>query len=358
MTARIGAPASAAIDGLRGLAALMVVASHASGLGVGLLPGLSLEGIGKHGVYLFFAISAYLLTAQWLDACAAQRRDPRHWLHYLLRRVTRIYPLYALVLLGGWALAPRGLGVPLDGAAVWRHLSLQEGRNIYWSVPVEFLYYLVIPALALWLGSSLPRTVRLGAVVLGTAAVMGAWPAAEAPTNGITLGYYLPVFLGGSLAAWACSAPLVRPPPAALTALADGLLAALFVLGIPAVLATLGAARDSEILHRQFLGWGLAWGGVLWALQAGWLPRWTRLLAWPGLRACGRWCFGLYLLHLPALYVARLLPWPSVAQGWAGLALAVLLAAAAHRFVERPAMRARLPGLRVPDGASASDGRR
>lgn len=49
MTARPGlSPAdSAALDGLRGLAALMVVASHASNIGVHLLPGFSLSGIGK-----------------------------------------------------------------------------------------------------------------------------------------------------------------------------------------------------------------------------------------------------------------------------------------------------------------------
>jgi peptidoglycan/LPS O-acetylase OafA/YrhL len=62
------------IDGLRGFAALMVLASHASAGGMNLLPGLSLEGIGKHGVYLFYVISAYLLTA---ICCAAWRASIR-----------------------------------------------------------------------------------------------------------------------------------------------------------------------------------------------------------------------------------------------------------------------------------------
>jgi peptidoglycan/LPS O-acetylase OafA/YrhL len=336
---RLASPASAALDGLRGLAALMVVASHASGLGMHLVPGLSLEGIGKHGVYLFFAISAFLLTAQWLDATEGQRHAPRFWGHYLLRRVLRVYPLYALVLLVGWALAPKGLGVPLDGTAVWHHLSLQEGRSIYWSVPVEFTYYLVIPVLALWLASGMPLAVRLGAVVMGLAAVMWAWPSGEAASNGITLGYYLPVFTCGSLVAWGRSRLPGQPPTQAQGWLGDGLVTSLLVLSTPVVLTALGAARDTEMLHRQFLAWGLAWGAVLLALQAGWMPHWSRLLAWRGLRACGRWCFGLYLLHVPALYLARLLPLPGPFKAWAGLTLALALAAGAYRLIERPALR-------------------
>ena len=57
---------SPALDGLRGVAALMVVASHAGNMNLHLLPGFSWAGAGKNGVFLFFVISAYLLTAQWL----------------------------------------------------------------------------------------------------------------------------------------------------------------------------------------------------------------------------------------------------------------------------------------------------
>jgi len=49
-----------ALDGLRGLAVLVVIASHLSN--VGLLPQPGLSGTGKAGVYLFFVLSAFLLT--------------------------------------------------------------------------------------------------------------------------------------------------------------------------------------------------------------------------------------------------------------------------------------------------------
>ncbi len=330
--------ASAALDGLRGMAALMVVASHASGLGMDFVPGLSMAGIGKHGVYLFFAISAYLLTGQWLDATPAQRLRAGHWVHYLLRRVLRIYPLYSLVLVIGWALASKGLGVALDGAAVLRHLLLLEGRGIYWSVPVEFHYYLVIPVLALWLGSAVPATARMLVVLAVLGLVMWTWPSGSAPTNGAALGFYLPVLLCGSLAAWAQRAAPRMPATAAVGQVGDVLLALLLVLSIPSVLGMLGAPADTEILHRRFLAWGLGWGAVLLGLQAGALPRWSWLLSRPALRACGRWCFGLYLLHVPALYVARLLPLPGTLRAWCGLLLALGLASLSYRWIERPAL--------------------
>ncbi len=37
-------------------------------VGMNLLPGLDFSGIGKAGVYLFFVLSAFLLTWQALDA--------------------------------------------------------------------------------------------------------------------------------------------------------------------------------------------------------------------------------------------------------------------------------------------------
>src|SRR5690606_3191773 len=50
-----------ALDGLRGLAVLIVMASHWSNAGVDLLP-WSMAGTGKSGVYLFYVLSAFLLA--------------------------------------------------------------------------------------------------------------------------------------------------------------------------------------------------------------------------------------------------------------------------------------------------------
>ncbi|MBT9500749.1 MAG: acyltransferase [Burkholderiaceae bacterium] len=339
--------ATASLDGLRGLAALMVVASHASGLGLNLVPGLSLAGMGKYGVYLFFVLSAYLLSAQWLQAWAQGQVSWSYLGHYLSKRVLRIYPLYALVLLIGLALAPRGLGVPLDAAAVWRHLTLQEGRDIYWSVPVEFLYYLCIPLLTGWLALRWPGGLRVLGVLLVLAVAHALFPAAATPINSSNLGFYLPVFVAGSLCAWwmHATAPRASTAPRLLGVL-DMLALLALLCSAPAVYHAAGWARGPDALHRSFVAWGLFWGLILVGMLRGLLPYWVRVLQQSPWRACGRWCFGIYLLHMPALYAAKRLPLPETLRAWLGLALALTIAALAYRLIERPAVnlwRGRVP---------------
>lgn len=334
----------ASLDGLRGLAALIVVASHASGLGLNLVPGLSLAGMGKYGVYLFFVLSAFLLSRQWLQAWAQGDASWAYLRAYLVKRVLRIYPLYTLVLLVGLALAPRGLGVPLDAAALLRHLTLQEGRDIYWSVPVEFLYYLCIPLLTGWLTRSMALGWQLAGVALLLVGTQCLYPAAATPLNSSSLGFYLPVFICGTLCAWWMdrlgqarpARVLIRP------GLADALALAALLLTVPAILGTvgrgLGLNLGLDVLHRHFLAWGLFWSLIVLGMLRGSLPYWVALLRRAPMRACGRWCFGLYLLHMPALYLAKRLPLPETLRAWAGLALALTLAALAYRCIERPAM--------------------
>jgi len=319
----------AALDGLRGLAALMVVASHGSAGGQHLLPGISLEGIGKHGVFLFFVLSAFLLTRQalrwpWGAAWWGALRG------YAVRRVARIFPLYLLVLLAALLLGGPGLGVPIDAAAFWRHLGLLEGRGIYWSIPVEFVYYLWIPPLAAWAMAPLPLALRIGGLLALLPAVMLLFPATIAPANSDQLRWYLPVLLCGSLAA--CLGMHLRP--AGPRAWADASLLALLVLSTPALFAL-----PADAWHRSFLSWGLLWGAAVLAAQQGRLRWMQALLASAPMAALGRWCFGLYLLHLPAQAAARRLPLPGELQAWIALALAIALAALAYRCVERPAMR-------------------
>lgn len=76
-----------ALDGLRGLAVGIVLLSHAANVGLPVLPGFTLSGIGKSGVYLFFVLSAFLLTRLLLLRPWSDWRRIDTWADYALRRV-------------------------------------------------------------------------------------------------------------------------------------------------------------------------------------------------------------------------------------------------------------------------------
>ena len=71
-----------ALDGLRGLAAMAVVFGHASNANMGVIYALPLGGLGRVAVWLFFVLSAFLLTQQALIALrTGEYPDVAHELH-------------------------------------------------------------------------------------------------------------------------------------------------------------------------------------------------------------------------------------------------------------------------------------
>jgi peptidoglycan/LPS O-acetylase OafA/YrhL len=137
-----------ALDGLRGIAVLLVLLSHTSNANIFIHEWLNFQGVGKVGVYLFFVLSAYLLDRQIALAFMTGKSSTQYWKNYALRRFLRIYPLFVvalilhglLTLLGVETVINKLLDIPL-------HMLLVRGESIFWSIPVEFKYYLISPFL-------------------------------------------------------------------------------------------------------------------------------------------------------------------------------------------------------------------
>ena len=141
------------LDGLRALAALMVLVTH-----VGFQTGTTATGaLGAVvarldlGVALFFALSGFLLVRPWLAAAAAGSAPPSVR-GYLQRRAVRILPAYWVVLVV--ALCTTAAGAGLRAAAVNAALlqvyppTLLAGLTQTWSLSTEVAFYLVLPLLA------------------------------------------------------------------------------------------------------------------------------------------------------------------------------------------------------------------
>jgi peptidoglycan/LPS O-acetylase OafA/YrhL len=158
------------LDGLRGVAILLVVVYHYIGTGPHSAPG-SVLGIvrasfrmGWSGVDLFFILSGFLIGGILLDA----RSSPRYFQTFYLRRVHRILPIYYLFVIAyalaafltvGHAPAPLEMS-PLKASFLPIHLLFLQ--NIHevpgtiftnqcisplWSLAVEEQFYLAAPLL-------------------------------------------------------------------------------------------------------------------------------------------------------------------------------------------------------------------
>jgi peptidoglycan/LPS O-acetylase OafA/YrhL len=132
------------VEGLRGLAALLVVWAHwAVPLG---WPG-ALGAFAFTGVDLFFVLSGYVFAPALLGAKFSIAA-------FALRRLMRIYPAYLLALAVYVALAWHGgkALLYLPEHVLMLHLQSREMtfyyNPVFWSLPSEVEFYLLLPCLA------------------------------------------------------------------------------------------------------------------------------------------------------------------------------------------------------------------
>jgi peptidoglycan/LPS O-acetylase OafA/YrhL len=194
------------LDGLRGLAALLVVFEHFTVVVPRFLHGSARES-GHVGVMIFFVLSGFLMG--WLYLGTA---PTRHGIaHFLVRRGARVLPLYIVVVLACFAVHwlpwdTRIWAYPIrDGESLVRHLAMIRGSSVLWTVPVEIQFYLLVPFVWIAYGA-VPRATLIGlcAVIAAIYLVQAAlgWPEIE----GRPLITRLPYFLVG-LALARCMVP-------------------------------------------------------------------------------------------------------------------------------------------------------
>lgn len=174
-----------ALDGLRGLAILLVLAYHftlsMSGQGLPARLLFKLTSAGWSGVDLFFVLSGFLITGILSDA----RDSPNRFRNFYARRSLRIFPLYygtlAAVLLALPMIESRvgGFGGVSDASPwLWSYGTnlLVAGRESwfplshFWSLAVEEHFYLFWPAVIFGCGRKVAFRV-CGAMILIAAAV-------------------------------------------------------------------------------------------------------------------------------------------------------------------------------------------
>lgn len=346
------------LDGLRGVAAFIVFLSHTSLFGMHLLPGVNFSGIGKNGVYLFFLLSAFLLTIPFLKY-EGPSLNRGFFLNYAVRRFLRIYPLYALYLLIAVVVTymmnqtsaesgVKAFPLTLSINEATDHLLLQAGKGVTWSIPVEFTYYLFLPFVALGFrfasGWGISACTALLVALLAPAYSL--WPPSESLVNDIRLGPYLAIFFIGSYLSvlhlrWEKSG-LSRNQQVMLEGSA-WIAMLVQALMIPAILNLfLDQDVPRNYAHTWFLGFALLWAPVLMAsVHADLYIR--KILSSRACRYVGIISFSFYLWHLSVIEQLKfVLDLDGTLMGWTCLIAALALSHLTWFLVEKPFSRIRL----------------
>lgn len=334
-----------ALDGLRGLAVLFVLLSHASKHFPVIHPALNFRGAGKFGVYLFFLLSAYLLDRQ--IALAMRHGERNYWGNYFLRRVLRVYPLFTVALLLHLLLTRAGIttviGTWQDVAA---HLALREGKGVFWSIPVEMTYYLVSPVIMIICGLVLCWRPALVYGFLAGLIAAAAWLSASGRLPPGTLIDYLPIFLMGAISA---VQEVLAPPQEQRGGLAVDVAAlvatAIILATVPAVSTALFGSRFRLNSAEMRLLAAACWATLLFAAVRG-SPIVRAVLERPSLRFLGLISFSAYLFHYPIISFVAGLPIPTGMKFPLFMLLTLGISYLTYRCIEKPLARIRLPALR------------
>lgn len=338
------------LDGLRGLAALIVVFSHTSNAGLFLVPDLNMSGTGKSGVYLFFILSSFLLTRPILSL-KDNFFTSQNLTRYFKRRVTRIFPLYLFFLFVALLITKLSIEIThsrifyapfsLSWNELGQHIFLQEGKGVAWSIPVEFKYYFLLPIIGWCICKPLNNNIYKSATFLfvGFAIIYFVRPADVKLLNTTS---YIETFFLGALAAVIkenLDDKKITLGNSGKYLLYLGLIG--IIITIPSVYSLfLQSPAKSNIFHDHILMLSCFWFLILLSLLSckTWL---SKALASKPARFLGKISFSLYLVHSSVINIIR----PTIGQTntvlacWLIFIISILLSWIAYRLIERPSSR-------------------
>lgn len=134
------------LDGLRGMAVLFVILAHSSNNNIMIHEKFNFYKSGKIGVYLFFCLSSFLISNQIIYGFHHNKINFYYWLRYFRRRLLRIYPLFFIALVSFYLLNITGINTKIEDINdIINHLILLKGDEVFWSIPVEFKFYILLP---------------------------------------------------------------------------------------------------------------------------------------------------------------------------------------------------------------------
>jgi len=288
MTAGAGEKATRripALDGVRAIAVIGVIASHSG-----------LVGLGWVGVDIFFGLSGYLITGILLDAKAATVSARDYFVPFYMRRVLRILPLaWAVLVLVCWMRGEwSGFWWYLGYLVNWLpHSPPPRDLGHYWSLAVEEQFYTFWPAVVYLASRTTLLRITIGLIVVDVACRFGVslWPPefATEQFQGLATFARADTLLVGALLAqrernggWGKNVTWALP---------------VCILAVMALIALRMMERQALL---PILTYNLKWPVIALGVGAGLLVVLTkppRMLQWRWLVWIGKVSYGVYIIH-------------------------------------------------------------
>lgn len=389
----------AALTGLRGFAALVVVVVHVS-----VRTEYPWLGLPSYGPVSLFVLSGFLLYRPWARWVLRLGRDPDIQV-FARRRLLRIFPAYLVVLFAIAAIYPPARPVGVDGwlysiTLTWIYEPGQfpEVMAQTWSLATELSWYFALPVMAVVSGAFARRwppatalRIVAGLMWLSLPVTIGwvTWVHVNDKAIYFTYSFWLPGFLfcfaGGALIglyAEAHAAGIINPSRMQRIT-SDPWALPLFLVAV-ALFSTSALGGDDGFVPHSFAQDQMRLAAstliaLVLLLVVVFGPSTSpinRLMSTRPLTAAGRWSYGLYLWHLPLLVILNdKIPAPDGAMAelaftmvWA-VGLSVPLSAATYVWIEKPAIdwsrrplrlripsayRRRVPGRRIAETTAAT----
>ena len=339
-----------ALTGLRAVAALLVVGTHAA-FATGKLSHGYLGGIYSHlevGVAIFFVLTGFLLFRPWVRS-ASTGSTPPNLSRYAWHRARRILPGYVVTVVAVFALYTVFTPGPNPGETWYgllRYLTftqiytddylitlLHTGLSQMWSLAVEVSFYAALPGLAYVLLRNQWQPRRALTALGALAAITPLWLFVVSTTQVLpnSAGMWLPAHIAwfaGGMALAVLEATGARCHTTAAISLAIVLYLAVSATSSAPVTKSLTYAAIATLAVAP-----VALGSKEW---------YERLLSGRPLVWLGEISYEIFLLHVPimAMTMSLVLRWPLFTGSLPGLiAVTMLLTIPAAWILHRRTVR-------------------
>ncbi len=331
-----------ALDGLRGVAIVLVLCSHLLGV-----------GYAGFGLELFFVLSGFLITLLLADE--RDRHGKIKLSYFYMRRLLRLLPALCIALGGaylasllGWLVFPTwmipyiltyttNLGVAFNG------LPTDRDTNPFypmWSLAIEEQFYTVWPLVFVWLCEKTRCRYPIRPLIV----LLLIWEAYRwwIITHSFSVrriyfstDTHAQVLLVGGLLALI---RLERPRNIVTSSHKwTSFFWNFYILVVFALVVFNPGSFDLYNLTGTF--WGFAFGGLVWATTVPSLKLYHSFLEMTWLRFLGKVSYGLYLFHIPIHVSCETLMGDTILTRCLAFIISIVLAWLSYTYLELPILR-------------------